>query len=318
MAEFKLGRIRFVWKDQWTTASTYFVDDVVRFGGKIFICRVGHTASSDFYTDLNFNPTRWNQMSDGQAWRDDWDTETTYNQHDIVRYGGIVYIANTPHTSAADFDLGLEEDQAKWDVYAEGFDWKSTWTTETRYKRNDLVRYGGYTYVCNLAHTSAETESDGLELDQSKWDTFNPGIEYKDAWAWPFRYKINDVVKRGANLWICVQEHTSTADFPADAALYWETFVEGFEFEDDWSDATTYQPGDVVRYGGNQYVSLTNHTDTVPTEAANTDWNLFTEGFRFEGDWNDATAYKIGSVVRVNGFSFLAWSCMVYGLQKSQ
>ena len=51
MAEFKLGRIRFVWKDQWTTGSTYYVDDVVRNGGKTYICAVGHTAAADFYTD---------------------------------------------------------------------------------------------------------------------------------------------------------------------------------------------------------------------------------------------------------------------------
>ena len=32
MAEFKLGRIRFVWKSSWTTATTYYKDDVVEYG----------------------------------------------------------------------------------------------------------------------------------------------------------------------------------------------------------------------------------------------------------------------------------------------
>lgn len=72
MAEFKLGRIRFVWKDAWTGATVYYKDDVVRVGGRTYVCVIGHTASADFYTDLNFNPTRWNQMSDGQEWREDW------------------------------------------------------------------------------------------------------------------------------------------------------------------------------------------------------------------------------------------------------
>lgn len=306
MAEFKLGRIRFVWKDHWVTETNYFVDDVVRFGGKIFICRVGHTASSNFYTDLNFNPTRWNQMSDGQVWRDEWSPSTDYSINDIVLYGSTLYIANTPHTSAADFLLGLEEDQSFWDRYARGLDWKSNWTVDTRYKVDDLVRYGGYTYVCNDAHTSAATEELGLEQDQSKWDVFNPGIKYKGDWTDTVRYKINDVVKRGANLWICIDEHTSTADFVVDSTQYWETFVEGFEFEDDWSSLTAYRPGDVVRYGGNQYVSLTNHIDTVPTSNENQDWSLFSEGVRFEGSWDSVTEYKIGSVVTVNGYSYLA------------
>ena len=29
MAEFKLGRIRFIWKDEWSEATTYYKDDVV-------------------------------------------------------------------------------------------------------------------------------------------------------------------------------------------------------------------------------------------------------------------------------------------------
>jgi len=305
MAEFKLGRIRFVWKDEWTASTSYVVDDVVRYSGKVYICRAGHTAKPDFYTDLNFSPARWEQMSDGQAWRDQWSVDTFYSENDVVRYGSTLYIANTPHTSAATELLGLEADQAKWDIYAQGVDWKGSWSISTRYKKNDLVRYGGYTYVCNEAHTSAATESLGLEEDQTKWDTFNPGIEYKEIWAESVRYKVNDIVKQGSNIWICVDEHTSTANFVADAALYWETFVEGFEFEDDWSSATIYQPGDVVRYGGNQYVSLTNHSNQNPVTST-TNWNLFSEGIRFEGAWDNATPYKIGSVVRVNGYSYLA------------
>ena len=34
MAEFKLGRIRFVWQGNWATTTNYVVDDVVSKGGK--------------------------------------------------------------------------------------------------------------------------------------------------------------------------------------------------------------------------------------------------------------------------------------------
>ena len=68
MAEYKLGRIRFVWKDSWTTGTIYYVDDVVRINGKTYICQIGHTSAVDFYTDLDYSPTKWNQLSDGR-WR---------------------------------------------------------------------------------------------------------------------------------------------------------------------------------------------------------------------------------------------------------
>jgi len=44
MAEFKLGRIRFVWQGDWSTGRTYVADDVVSFGGKSYICIRNHTS----------------------------------------------------------------------------------------------------------------------------------------------------------------------------------------------------------------------------------------------------------------------------------
>jgi len=306
MAEFKLGRIRFVWKDEWSTATVYYVDDVVRVGGKTYICKVGHTSAADFYTDLDYSPTKWNQLTDGQDWKGDWTTATTYKLNDVVKYGGTIYICNDPHTSAATTTLGLEANQSDWDIFAEGIDWKSDWTISTRYKVNDLVKYGGYTYICNTAHTSAATATLGLAADQAKWDEFNQGIEYRGSWSGSaVIYKLNDVVKQGAGLWIATQTHTSTANFTTDAASYWSQFVEGLEFEDSWNSGTIYQPGDVVRYGGNQYISTTNNTNENPsTSGAN--WDLFQEGISFSSDWNIASSYLIGNVVRLNGYTYLA------------
>ena len=306
MAEFKLGRIRFVWKDQWTTGTTYYVDDVVRNGGKTYICSAGHVAAADFYTDLEYSPTRWNQLTDGQEWKGNWTTGTFYKENDIVKYGGTVYICNDSHTSAATTVLGLEANQSDWDVFAESFDWKSNWNINTQYKLNDIVKYGGYTYVCNTPHTSAATTALGLPADLSKWDIFNPGIEYKGVWnGGSVVYKLNDVVKQGAGLWICIQQHTSTASFTTDAASNWSQFVEGLEFENSWNSGTTYQPGDVVRYGGNQYIAKTNHSNQTPsTSTAN--WDLFQEGISFSSDWSSVVNYRVGNLVRLRGYTYLA------------
>jgi hypothetical protein len=311
MAEFKLGRIRFVWKGAWADGSTYFVDDVVRYGGQTFVCVAGHTADTNFYTDLNNVPTKWNLMTDGQTWKGDWTTSTFYSVSDIVKYGGLLYIANVGHTSAATAASGLEADQdlpsetnSKWDLFAEGFDWKNNWATSTRYKKNDIVRYGGYTYVCNEGHTSAATAALGLEADSGKWDAFNQGVQYTGAWTAATRYKLNDIVKYGAGLWICTVQHTADTAFSTDIGN-WAQFTEGMEFENEWSNVTVYQPGDVVRYGGNQYISKTVHSNSNPvTGTAN--WDLFNEGLRFQNAWSNATSYRIGSVVTQGGSVYLA------------
>jgi hypothetical protein len=310
MAEFKLGRIRFVWKDEWTTDTIYYQDDVVSFGGKTYICVIGHTSQTDFFSDFDIVPPKWNLMSEGQKWRGEWAVDTDYVYGDIVSYGARLYIANTVHTSAStaiDATDGLEADRSKWTIFAEGMSWKGDWTTDTRYIENDLVKYGGTTYICNTMHVSASTAADGLEADQSNWDYFNQGIEYKSTWEAATRYKINDLVRYGAGIWICTTEHTASAEFATDDAN-WAKFVEGFQYENDWSPFVSYQNGDVVRYGGNQYIAIDTSANEVPTQTP-AKWEVFSEGFRFIGDWNEDSAnqeYKIGEVVRLGGFTYVA------------
>ena len=364
MAEFKLGRIKFVWQGDWNDAVTYYKDDVVRYGGKTYICVVGHVSAADFYTDLENIPTRWNQVSDGQDWKGSWDTDTYYKVNDLVRWGGSIYICTEGHTSAATTTLGLEDDSSKWEEFAEaisylstwttstkyslndivkyggnayicntghtsaataalgleadlsswtlytqGFEWLNTWTSNYRYKINDLVKYGGITYVCTTGHTSAASTALGLEPDLSNWQEFHRGIEYRDTWSnSAVRYRENDIVKYGAGTWICVQYHSSNVSrtFEQDVTSgYWEQFVEGLEFEDSWSALTTYQPGDIVTYGGYAYVSITNHINQTPTSNGD-DWALLSTGFKVQSDWDSGTAYKVGDVVRLGGYTYVS------------
>ncbi len=295
MAEFKLGRIRFVWKGNWATTTSYIVDDVVAYNGKTYICVVTHT-SGTFNTDLTALTPKWNLMADGQTWGGDWTPATAYSPGVIVRYGGTTYICKTNHTSAGTFSA------TNWDIFATGLDWQTDWATTTAYKLNDVVRFGGYTYVCNTAHTSGATTAD-FYTDSAKWDTLNAGLDYKGTWsASSVYYKINDVVKYGADLWICTTAHTSSATFStADFTI----FVNGFQFESSWSNSTAYQVGDIVTYGGYTYVALQNHTGQTPSTATSY-WSVFTTGFKFQGEYVNSTDYEIGDVVSLGGYTYLA------------
>jgi hypothetical protein len=302
MAEFKLGRIKFVWQGAWTTGTGYVVDDVISNGGQSYVCIKNHTASSLFVTDLDNIPTYWNLVAGGTQWTGNWATDTYYNVGDQVKYGGTVYVAIEAHSSAATTILGLEADQAKWEAFAASLSWEQDWTTGTRYRVNDFVVYGGITYICNTSHVSAATVADGLEVDQAKWDEFNQGIIYLGEWTEAVRYRINDVVKYGASTWICTTAHTSIASFE-DAN--WDIFIEGMQFENTWSIATTYQIGDTVLYGGYSYIAKQNHVGQNPVTAT-AYWDIYTTGFTFIGDWDVSITYLVGNVVRVGGYTYVA------------
>jgi len=390
MAEFKLGRIKFVYQGPWAQNNAYVVDDVVTVSGKTYICVVSHTSTNSatgFATDLAYNPTNWNLIADGAKWIGAWSNGTYYNVSDQVSYGGVVYQCLTSHTSTASTatitatgftvfagtatltyasqvvqpflvgstvtlsgfspsttstpstvnstftvasctttqitfaitgtytvsilgtvsgtsQLGLEQDQSKWVAFASNFNWSQGWSTNYRYKVRDLVTNGGYTYVCNTAHVSANTVALGLEADLSKWDTFNAGIIYRQTWSGSsVTYRLNDVVTYGADLWICTTAHTSTGTV-LDVTKF-SIFVNGFEFSNSWNSTTNYVIGDMVTYGGYTYTAIQNGNGQTPSTATGY-WQPFTTGFNFRGDWSGSNSYRIGDVARVSGYTYVA------------
>jgi hypothetical protein len=307
MAEFKLGRIRFVWKNEWADNTVYYKDDVVFYRGRVYICIEGHTSSTLFFTDFEVIPPKWNLMSDGQTWKGNWTNNTYYVLNDIVKYGANLYICSTVHTSSSDTNITLADEIANWDTFATGLDWKGNWQPSTYYLASDIVKYGSGTFVCNTAHTSINNFAAGLENDAVNWDRFTSGVEWKGVWTQNTRYKVYDVVKYGAGLMICNEFHTSGAEFASDN-YRWDVFVEGLSFENDWTYTTTYQQGDIVTWGGYQYISLRQNINIAPTSSIE-DWAVFSKGFSFQGEWgadSSAQDYRTGDVVTVGGYVYVA------------
>lgn len=308
MAEFRISRLKYTWKGEWSSGNVYIKDDVVSYGAKAYVCLVGHTAESggSFYQDLSAvventvplqpNP-RWELMLDGSAWTGVWTTNTPYAIGDIVKYGGTVFICIEPHTSAATTGEGLEANQLEWTSLARTEDWRTNWTVSTRYKANDIVKYGGSTYRCVDAHISASTAAAGLEENQEYWDIVIQAEEYVGEWAPATRYKFQDIVKYGGQLWGCATFHTSTNDFDD---VKFVSFLPGLVFEGVWSSAVLYQAGDIVKYGGYSYSAKRVTINDIPSVSA-LDWELLTRAYNFLGEWSIATDYRVGDVVTRNG-----------------
>jgi len=304
MAEFKLGRIKFVYQGAWTSGNSYVPDDIVTVSGQTYICVTVHTAAALFSTDLT--NTYWQLAAGGLGWKGAWAGSTLYQINDLVQYGGTVYACNTSHTSATYTTptfYGLENDQSKWTAFASAFSWQGAWTVSSRYKVRDIVYYGGISYVCNTAHISATTTASGLENDQSKWDTFNAGFTYLGNWVASTRYRVNDVVKFGPDAWICTIQHTSSGS--TINTTNFSILVNGFQFKNSWSSSTYYAVGDNVTYGGYVYTAIQNNNNSDPSLNPS-NWQPFTTGLSFVGAWSSATSYQIGQVVTLGGYTYVA------------
>ena len=226
----------------------------------------------------------------------DWVTATAYIKDDVVRYGGNSFVAMANHTSSAAFETDLTS--TKWKKMAAGQDWKGAWAATTFYKVDDVVQWGGSTFACNEAHTS-QTD---LYDDTSKWTSFVPGFAWKGTYTNGTAYKVNDLAKYGANVYICTVEHTAASTI--DTAKF-ALFVSGLEFEDSYNAGTAYQAGDIVSYGGYNYVAVVQSTGETPYNNA-TKWEILTTGYKMVGTYAGATAYKTGDVVQYGGHTYVA------------
>ncbi len=284
------------WLGNWAPDTYYKIGDIVKLGGTAYFCTEGHTSVSD-ETDFPTQYSKWTTFFNSTDWKIDWQIETYYKINDIVRYGGKVYRCNTSHESAGNIAQGLESNASFWDTVSIAEDWKGPWQTSVRYKVNDIVRYGGNVYKCDIAHTSASSLESGLPADQGKWSLLNQGIDYKGTWTETTIYKIGDVVKYGSYLY---KNNTFHISSPVFNSVYFELYVPGQEYNVVWDEATLYQPGDVVSYGGNLYYSNSLHTGLTPSTSATT-WTLLFQGSNMKGAWNQLTEYKLGDVVRRGG-----------------
>lgn len=314
MAEFKISRIRYTWRNSWATTTVYNRDDVIRYGGATWICQRQHTAGA-FATDqtylANENDTvvspAWFKMTDGYAWRGTWAGTTLYNSGDLALYGGVIYLCVTSHTSSATFVAGA----ANWAVYLSADNWRSVWAPATRYGIGDVIRYNGIVYRCVTEHTSGTT-AQGLEIGNNDnqddstgelWQIYYEGIQYKGEWITATRYRLNDLVKYGGSVLRCIVGHVAST-YITNANFV--TVFPGQNFYNSWSITEYYAIGDLVRHGGYLYVAAANNYASTSPSQDSINWTVLSKAVNFVGTWNANTDYKIGDVVRRGGNLYIA------------
>jgi hypothetical protein len=308
------------WKGDWELNTYYKEGDVVKVGGRVYVCSWAHTSPSTptdpltglpvtllapeqlfVLEDLVEEKTLWVTQLRTENWTKDWTPVTWYNVEDIVRYGGRVYRCIASHQSSADINSGLESNIGEWQLVEITDDWKGNWIPATRYKANDIVKWGGRVYRCTIDHISASTLLSGLPADIGNWVLAFDGVDAKGSWAASTIYKVGDVVRYGSYVYKANLFHQSSSSFDSSK---WDVFCPGNEFDSVWNLTTYYQQGDIVRYGGNLYLATTQNVGSIPTALST--WEKLFENTRMQGTWSQLINYKLGDVVRRGGNVYLA------------
>ena len=318
-AEFKISRLKYTWRSQWQIGTVYNSDDVISVGGKVYACLERHTASSNFYNDLEFVNTdtpplpvpKWSLVADGVSFRNNWSTNTYYLVGDIVRHGGTLYINLEQHTSQSSQDnFNIDRiTNSYWGVLLTSNDWLDVWTVNTLYKLGDVVRYNGIVYECIENHRSTPTVTAGLIADEVKWVEVVEGLEWKSSWLVNTLYLKNDVVKYGGIVYRCTIQHTSAVTIQLgleDDEEKWTVVHSGVEFLGVWATNTRYKLNDVVQYGNFVYQCTTPHFVSIVDTFNPGNWSIFCPGQEYKTVWNSSAIYTPGDIVRHGGYLFVS------------
>lgn len=297
MAEFKLDRFKYNWRGDWNPGTVYNRDDVVRVGGRSYVCLAGHTADAVFRTDLDYvlpgstpplPQPKWVSMTESNTFKGEWSTSSDYDLGDIIFKDGSLWVCTTNHVATT-----FHDDFAYWTAYASHIVYKTDWQSSTGYGPGALVKYNGITYKCIVAH-----ESQGiLELDAEKWSVFHDGIQYRNSWLPTTQYRKNDLVKYGPTMFRCTETHQSGA-IALDTTKFSVEFP-GFSFDGEWDSETYYQIGDSVSYGGFEYYAVANNQGVQPDDSSS--WIQLTFSFNFKGPYDVNENYKPGDVTQRGG-----------------
>jgi hypothetical protein len=129
-------------------------------------------------------------------------------------------------------------------------------------------------------------------------------FNWRGNWSAAVAFAKDDVVRYGANAYVCVTAHTSASTFAANLAN-WEVMVQGITFDGNYNPATLYQINDIVTYGGAIYVAIAESTGQTPSGNPSF-WSKLVGGIEFENNFSLLTQYQTGDVVVYGGNTYIA------------
>lgn len=191
------------------------------------------------------------------------------------------------------------------------YNWKGDWSSGTEYKRDDIARINGRSYVCIKGHTSAGDFGSDLNATipnsdppqpDPRWIVMTVSKTFIGNWAVGINYNKGDLVLLDGTVWLCTEPHNSTS-FSTDVTN-WTVFTKSISFVGDWTSSTTYGHGALVKYNGYIYKCLNAHQSGSTLEANITDWAEFHVGDEYRNAWIPSTEYRKNDLVKYGASIF--------------
>jgi hypothetical protein len=281
-----LGKLRFHFAGEWSASTTYESNDIVKYGGNVYVYTYGLKTSSHLPTDSAY----WALMVEGIKFKGVYDSAFAYKVGDAVAHGGKVYVAVIDTTGNVPPNLTY------WSQFADGVQYEGDYAANAQYQKNDIVKYGSSAYIAK------QDTSGNLPTNNVYWAKLVEGVSASGAWSALTAYVPNDIVAYGANQYKAIANNTNQLPISASGVLnsqYWIVQTEGIRSRGEWTTATEYYINDVVSHGGNSYICVIRNASAVfETDLAAIKWVKFNGGIRWRSTWSTSTSYFKDDVIK--------------------
>ena len=328
MAQFKLDRFTYKYRNNWTSGVAYALDDIVTVNGNVYYCTRAHTSNEDFYFDFLYDftyPAPYSASDNINAAFDfsavaggeNTTVDGTGIQFQILRSGDKYSVTLTDggrnYVSKEYFKVPGDQLGGVRGVN----DAIVTVATVDNVTQNNLV-VPGVVQSLTISGTASTT----------KWELMSEGYSWRGSWQpstsvtttdendndvitiTPNLYYINDLVEREGNIYRCTQGHQALVDndFGLSQNLqYWTLHVFGSHWEGNWTGLTAYQVGDIVRAGGTVWRCTTAHTSGTNVSGLAGDqgnWQQITTSDDWLNEWQPTQNYRPNDIVRYGGYLY--------------
>lgn len=154
-----LGKLRFVFKGTYSGATAYELNDVVRYGGNLYVYKNALESTGNLPTSTTY----WDLMLEGLDFKGAYDNATAYKIGDLVTEGAKGYIC------IADTTGNRPPNGTYWATIVDGIQYEGAYAGVTTYQPGDVVTYGGSAYICILRTTG------NTPTDTTYWELFVDG-----------------------------------------------------------------------------------------------------------------------------------------------
>jgi hypothetical protein len=345
MADFKLDRIRFKWKNQWSPTTAYIKDEIVEYAGSTYVCRVGHTSAASF--DIDFGTL--DQEVYVTVARNAADTANIYYFNgvsgqlspEITLKKGLTYVFNqddqtnvyfpnanggTPNPHPMFFSKTEDgtlvnsgfrfEDGVKYYINhteVTGDNYVANFNT-AHYREIRITVPLDATPFFFYCHFHTGMGNDFNVSNEAVWEKQIDGQVYKNDWTVGTIYDIGDIVVYNGYIYKCIDRHTSTADLTLgleSESHHWHILSEQDSYKGTWINNTRYRLNDVVKNNATWYRCITGHTSsaTILTglEADLEKWEIAFQAVNYLQDHTAGVNYKVNDIVK-KGSSI--WKCV--------